>query len=490
MTPPSQKVNLGLDLQGGMHVVLQVKTDTAVEAKLNIMESQLKKELQQKGIAFSYTQKNADNGFNIKFNNPADEAEIEKTAKLFGLEPKSRSEGNLTFSLSEKDIDDIKDSAVLQSLEIIRNRVDAFGVSEPLIQRQGEDSILVQLPGVTDPERALNLIGKTAQLKFYLVNENVNKDSLKNNVVPFGTIILNEKITDASGKVVQTIPYALRDRVAMTGDSIADANVRFDQYGQPYISFSLDPLGARIFEDITAANEGKQLAIVLDDTVYSAPVINEKISGGEGMISGRFTLEQAKDLAIVLRAGSMPAEVELAEQRTVGPSLGADSIRSGIKASLIGISLICIFMIIYYRLSGVVAIIGLICNFIVLFGSLCFIKATLTMPGIAGIILTLGIAVDANVLIFERIREELRSGRSVMNAFELGYQKAFATILDSNITSLIAALVLFQFGTGPIKGFAVTLSLGLIASMFTAVFVTKTVLMEFVIRKNTKSISI
>jgi preprotein translocase subunit SecD len=254
--------------------------------------------------------------------------------------------------------------------------------------------------------------------------------------------------------------------------------------------FRFDPAGARIFEDITSNNIGRRFAIVLDDNVYSAPNIRERIPGGQGQISGSFTLQQAEDLAIVLRAGSLPAPVEILENRTVGPSLGADSIAMGVRASIIGFTLVVLFMLIYYRLSGLVANIGLMCNFVVLLGVLCLLNATLTLPGIAGIILALGIAVDANVLIFERVREELRSGRTVMNAFEIGYQKAFNTIVDANVTSLIASIVLFQFGTGPVKGFAVTLSIGLIASMFTAVFVTKTIFMTFILRNDPEKISI
>ncbi len=491
MFPLSQKVRLGLDLQGGMHVVLGVDTEKAVDAKLDSTVYQIRRELQEKNIPFAYVQKAPPRSVAVGLEGGS-QADIENIAKNYLLRSAGVSNNILTLTLENSEVDQIKDSAVRQSLEVVRNRIDAFGVSEPLIQRQGKDQILVQLPGITDPDRAINLIGQTAQLRFYLVDGNANAaTAAETGTVPYGDILLYQKVTDkATGKVTSRVPYLLKREILLTGDSLMDAGVTYNQYSEPIVSFRFDPAGARVFEDLTANNVGKQLAIVLDDNVYSAPKINERIPGGSGTISGNFTLDTAKDLAIVLRAGSLPAPVSILENRTVGPSLGRDSIESGVKASIIGLALIMIFMLIYYKLSGIVANVGLICNFIVLLGALCGLKATLTLPGIAGVILTLGIAVDSNVLIFERIREELRNGRTVLNAFEMGYQKAFATIVDANVTSLIAAVVLFQFGTGPVKGFAVTLSLGLIASMFTAVFITKTVFTEFIIRTDSKTISI
>lgn len=490
MFPLDEKIRLGLDLQGGMHVVLGVDTEKAVEAKVDNLVYQLRRELQEKNIPFTYVQKAP--GDSIKIGFEGDNAKkIADLVKEFKLSQTSSETGAITIALSSADTDEIKRNAVMQSLEVVRNRIDAFGVSEPLIQRQGTDQILVQLPGITDPDRAINLIGQTAQLKFYLVDNNVSMEDIQAGRIPFDDILLYQKVLDKNtGKVLSTTPYALKRDVVLTGDSLVDAGVVYNEYSEPVVSFKFDPTGARIFSDITANNVGKQLAIVLDDNVYSAPRINERIPGGSGTITGNFTVDTAKDLAIVLRAGSLPAPVSIQENRTVGPSLGKDSIESGVKASIIGLILITIFMVIYYRLSGIVAVVGLLCNFFVLLGALCALKATLTLPGIAGIILTLGIAVDANVLIFERIREELRQGRTVLNAFELGYQKAFATIVDANVTSLIASIVLFQFGTGPVKGFAVTLTLGLLASMFTAVFITKTVFTEFIIRSDSKTISI
>ncbi|MDR2884842.1 MAG: protein translocase subunit SecD [Deferribacteraceae bacterium] len=489
MLPLDQKVRLGLDLQGGMHVVLGVDTEKAVEARLDSIVYQMRRELQKENIPFTYVQKSLPYSINVGVENANDR--IEEMAELYLLKSDGGSATEVKYTLDSAEVERIRQNAVLQSLEVVRNRIDAFGVSEPVIQRQGLNQVLVQLPGITDPDRAINLIGQTAQLMFYLVDDTVTQQQLDSGTIPYGSMILYQRELDKnSGKVLSSTPVVVKREVILTGDNLMDAGVQYDQFNEPNVWFRFDPAGAKIFEDITTANVGKPFAIALDNNVYSAPVIRERIPGGEGSISGNFTLEQAQDLAIVLRAGSLPAPVTILENRTVGPSLGMDSIASGVKASIIGLIAIIIFMLIYYRVSGLVANMGLIFNFIVLLGALCLLKATLTLPGIAGVILTLGIAVDANVLIFERVREELRNGRTVMNAFELGYQKAFGTIVDANVTSLIASIVLFQFGTGPVKGFAVTLSLGLIASMFTAVFVTKTIFMTFIIKNDPKKISI
>jgi preprotein translocase subunit SecD len=490
MLPLSSKVKLGLDLQGGMHVVLGVDTEKAVEAKLDSLAYQLRQQLQTDNVSFSYVQKTLPYSITVGVDATSDQKAIDTAVANYLLTASGRTDTTLRYTLPDDEVARIRDSAVAQSLEVIRNRVDEFGVAEPLIQRQGTNQILVQLPGVTDPQRAVDLIGQTAQLRFYLVDDRVTQEQLESGRLPYDTILLYQKVLDENNREVSRVPYPLKRDILLTGENLMDAGVTYTQLGEPAVSFQFDQAGSKIFREITTKNTNKQLAIVLDDNVYSAPSINEPIPGGQGTISGRFTMAEANDLAIVLRAGSLPAPVNIDENRTVGASLGADSIRDGVKASVIGLAFIMVFMLIYYKLSGMVANIGLICNFVVLLGALCALQATLTLPGIAGVILTLGIAVDANVLIFERIREELRSKRTVLNAFEIGYKKAFATILDANVTSLIAALVLFQFGTGPVKGFAVTLSLGLIASMFTAVFITRTVFMEFIIHSDSQKISI
>lgn len=496
MYPLSEKIKLGLDLQGGMHVVLAVDTEKAVEAKVESLTLQIRKDLNSEKADVTYVQKEGDNRIKIGLGDNADRQKILKSIdknypalKETGFAADKKI---ITLTLDNQEIQGIKEYAVEQSLRIIRNRIDSFGVSEPLIQKQGTNRILVQLPGITDPERAINLIGQTAQLRFHIVDDKADVNAALAGNIPFGDIILYEKVVDKrTGKVLNTIPYLVKREAALTGDYITAADVRINtERNEPYVSISFDAIGSRLFEDITGLNVGKRLAIVLDDNVYSAPNLREKISGGQAMISGRFTQEEAKDLAIVLKAGSLPAPVSIAENRTVGPSLGLDSIKSGVKACIIGLIMVILFMGIYYRLSGWVANFALVLNLVLLIGVLSLFKATLTLPGIAGIVLTLGLAVDANVLIFERVREELRQGRTVLNAVEIGYAKAFWTIVDANVTSLIAAVVLFQFGTGPVKGFAVTLSVGILASMFTAIFVTRTIFMTFLYKGNVKKISI
>ena len=380
-----------------------------------------------------------------------------------------------TTKLSE----DAKKDAVERAIEIIRNRIDEFGVAEPSIQRQGQDQIVVQLPGITDRQRAVDLIGKTAHLEFKLVNSDFKKLQLaqEGNVPPEVEL----KTIERDG---EQQPVLLDKKAALTGENIVDAQVRFNQsgFGEPYVSLKFNSEGSKQFAKITQDNVGRQLAIVLDGNIHSAPVIREPIPSGEAQISGRFNFQEASDLAIVLRVGALPAPMYIEEERTIGPLLGQDSIKSGIAACAIGGAMVLIFMAVYYLLAGLIANIALVLNFIIILGSFGFLKilvpqaeVTLTLPGIAGIVLTLGMAVDANVLINERIKEELKTGRPVLSAIKNGYHKAFRTILDANITTLIAAFLLFQFGTGPIRGFAVTLSIGLIASMFTAIFVTRAI---------------
>jgi len=372
--------------------------------------------------------------------------------------------------------DDAKSDAVLRAIEILRNRIDSIGVGETVIQRQGKNGILVQLPGVTDRDSAIKLIGRVAQLEFRLVDDDPNnlKKALEGNVPP-GLIFKNIKEDDE--------PVLLKDEVALSGETISDARVDFDStgFGQPIISLTLNSQGAKIFGKLTQDNVGQRLAIILDDEVISAPNINEAILGGRAQISGQFSFEEASMLALALRSGALPAPMHIEEERTIGPLLGSDSIQAGINATLTGGALVFIFMIIYYLFAGVISCIALMINLLLIFGIMGFLnmmlpesQLTLTLPGIAGIILTLGMAVDANVLINERIREEIAGGRPLQAAVNNGFNKALKAIVDSNTTTLIAAFMLFQFGSGPIKGFAVTLSIGLIVSLFTALFVTRT----------------
>lgn len=361
---------------------------------------------------------------------------------------------------------EVRDGATERAIEIIRNRIDQFGVKEPIITRQGKNGIVVQLPGVTERQRAIELIGKTAQLEFKLVSDNMQLlKKAREGEVPEGY----ELKTDPQGKDI-----LVGEEAVLTGDALVDAVVRFDQrFNEPYVGITFNKKGAREFAKITGENIGRRLAIVLDGVVQSAPVIREKIPAGEAQITGRFSIEEANDLAIVLRAGALPAPIHIEEERTVGPLLGQDSIRSGIRATVVGGILVLLFMLIYYFLAGIIADIAMVLNLILVLGFMGLFNATLTLPGIAGLILTIGMAVDANVLINERIKEELKVGKTLRSAISAGYHKAFSAILDANVTTVAAAFILFMFGTGPIKGFAVTLTLGITASMFTAIVVTR-----------------
>ena len=393
--------------------------------------------------------------------------------------------------LDSRQAEQIKKSAIDQALETIRNRIDQFGVSEPEITLQGTDRILIQLPGVKDPQRAINLIGQTALLEFKLVDEEGNIEEALRGRVPEGDIILYQRSVDPKTGGVKKIPFLLKEKTLMTGDVLKDARVTLDsQFHEPYVALEFDDIGAKLFEQITGANVKKRLAIILDNNVYSAPVIQERIAGGRAQITGRFDTKEASDLAIVLRAGALPAPVKIIEQRTVGPSLGQDSIRQGIIATLISAALVVCFMIFYYRVAGIVADIALVLNIVLTLATLAIFRATLTLPGIAGLVLSIGMAVDANILIHERIKEELRWGKTIRAAIDQGYHRAFSAIIDSNLTTLIAGVFLYQFGTGPVRGFAVTLCIGILANIFTAIYITRWVFDFITLRMGVKKLSI
>ncbi len=491
--PPSKKIRLGLDLKGGMHLVLGVDMKKAVDAAVEKEITLLQGDLEEAKVDLDYIKRKGPTSFEIKVIIPEDLAKVKRILKRNypDLEIKAEGKDFVVVALKPKEVKRIKENAINQTLEVIRNRIDQFGVAEPTITRVGNDRILVQLPGIKDPKRAVNIIGKTARLEFKLLDEEHSvQEALKKGVPPGDEILYGKRVDKATGKVIK-VPYLVKKRVLLTGDHITDARVRIDpMYNEPYVALTFDRVGAKIFARITKENVKKRLAIILDNVVYSAPVIQEPIPNGRAQITGHFTPQEAHDLAIVLRAGALPAPVKILENRTVGPSLGRDSIRKGIKAAIVGLILVLVFMAGYYRLSGVLADVALLLNMVLIMGALSAFGATLTLPGIAGIILTIGMSVDANVLIFERIREELRLGRTVRAAVEAGFSRAFLTIFDANVTTLIAAVVLFQFGTGPIKGFAVTLSIGIVASMFTAIVFCKTVY-DFVLdRFKVKSLSI
>jgi preprotein translocase subunit SecD len=485
---PSKAVQLGLDLKGGMELLLEVQTEEAITNALSRTASDLKTAFKQERLRYNRVETTGFNKLVVEMRRPKyrDEAMALIREDYPDFIATEETETRLVLSYPESEVSRIKDNSIVQALETIRSRIDEFGVTEPTILQQGVDRILVQLPGVKDPQRAIQLVKRTAVLKFMLVNETATAES-----PPRGTVVLYSRQYDAATGQVQRSSYVLEDRVLLTGDTIKDARVRYDsQYGQPYVSMSFDKVGARIFEQVTGDHVKERLAIVLDDNVYSAPVIQERISGGEAQISGSFTPDEATDLAIVLRAGSLPAPVKILQKWTVSPTLGSDSIRKGLLSILIGFSLVIVFMSAYYRFSGLVADLALVLNILIIMAALALLQATLTLPGIAGIVLTIGMAVDANVLIFQRIREELRTGKTVRAALDSGYGKAFLTIIDANVTTLIAAVVLFQFGTGQVKGFAVTLSIGVLASMFTAIFVTRTIFESYMEGRSVENLSI
>jgi preprotein translocase subunit SecD len=494
---PTEKINLGLDLQGGIHLVMEVETQKAVEGQLDLISTDLEDTLNSKNLRFKKVSRLGGDRVSIVLFDKGTADEVQTLLKdkypRFQIQAPFDEGGflNLQLRMGETEIESIKDKSVQQALETIRNRIDQFGVSEPSIQREGKQNIVVQLPGISDPKRAIELIGRTARLEFKLVDESVNQETATPGSIPEGDEILTERSVDPDTGAVSQIQYVLQKKTLITGDLLTDAQVQIEsQYNRPYVGIEFNSVGARLFDQVTAANVGKRFAIVLDGNVYSAPVIRERISGGKAQISGSFTEKEASDLAIVLRAGALPAPVTIVQNITVGPSLGQDSINKGLFAGLVGILLVVGFMLFYYKLSGMVANLGMVLNVVFLMGALSAFGAALTLPGIAAIVLLIGMSVDANVLIFERIREELRLGKTPKAALDAGYDKAFLSIMDSHVTTLITAAVLFQFGTGPVKGFAVSLSLGVIINLFTALVATKVVFDYFLGRGRASKMSI
>ena len=496
---PNKTLNLGLDLKGGMHLLLGVNLDEALASSLNRIGVELKSFMDEEAIPYESVALLGNDALKVVLTEVGGEdklkAHLKESYNFLEVKSSNTVEGKaeIVLAYGEKDLVAFKEHTVEQTLETIRNRVDQLGLTEPEITRQGDYDILIQLPGLQDPEKAKEIIRKVALLEFKLVDEQYNvEEALKGNI-PEGDEILYEKVRDReTGEIVEERPYLVESNTLMTGEVIADASIAYDRQAgnRPIVQIRFDKRGGVLFEKISGDNVGRYLAIILDDVVYSAPVIKTKISGGEAVIEGNFSIEDAKELVIVLRAGALPATISVLEERTVGPSLGSASIRSGVIATLIGLAAVVLFIALYYGVSGLVADSVLILNFIIILGVMSLFQATLTLPGIAGIALTLGMAVDANVLIYERVREELRLGKTPRAALDAGYAKAFLTIMDSNITTLIAALVLFQFGTGPVKGFAVTLSVGIMTSLFTAVFVSHAIFDLFMSRFRIKKLSV
>lgn len=507
---PERGMTLGLDLQGGLHLVLHVDTQAASNGELDRMVQSVLREAKTPGAVAA----KAENAQVTVTLNGSDAAAVREAAgKVASDLSVTEGQGTIELSMPVSVVDAVARQALQQSVETLRNRIDQFGVVDPSIQTQGKEKIVIQLPGITDTQRALDLIGQTAVLEFRIVsgdanltevNDRINKSleldpsmetdttrlvGLVQDLLPPATELIKFQSRDEYG--VKESWIVVEDKAQLTGNLLANAGVRFDsQFNEPMVSLEFTPEGADLFEQITGQNINKQMAIVLDGVARSAPVIRSKIAGGRAQIDGIGSLEEARDVAVVLRAGALPAPVRIEEQLTVGPSLGQDSIDKGVLATAVGSVAVILFMLIYYRLSGVIAIIALGANLVLLLGLLGLFNATLTLPGIAGIALTIGMAVDGNVIIFERIREEIRAGKNARAAVATGFDRAFWAIADSNITTIIAGLILYQFGTGPIKGFAVTMTVGILTTLFAVLFVSRLMFDLYLRNRNPETLSI
>jgi preprotein translocase subunit SecD len=474
----SNPMSLGLDLKGGIHLVLDVDVDKAVEYSVEEDIDTARQALRKEKIRYRKLAAEAQT-LSITIKNDADvaaaEALLAETFPSYSMAPAAAN--IIALTLKDDVAKETREFAVDQAIEVIRGRIDALGTTEPVIIKQGKHRILVQIPGYEDTAHAKDLIGRTAQLEFKLVDEKGDLEKALNGRIPAGDIIMYGPEQSRGTQKSYRQPYLLKKRTELSGNEIADARVSIDSRFNEYaVTLKFNSKGSRKFDKLTAAHIGERFAIVLEGVVNSAPVIRERISGGTAQITGSFSPAEARDLAIILRAGALPAPVKIVEERSIGPSLGQDSIDQGMNSIIIGMIMVLVFMGIYYRMFGLVANIALAFNMLLILAAMSMIGGTLTLPGMAGIVLTIGMAVDANVLIFERIREELRLGKTPLAAIDGGYDKAFSTIVDANITTLIAAIVLFQFGSGPVKGFAITLSVGILASMFTAITVTRAVI--------------
>lgn len=461
---PRSQLSLGLDLQGGSSILLEVDLKEVAHDSLASLMDELRRAFRQKRIGYFDLKLDSKNVLHFKLRSLEDTDNAKSIIRSlfadFAIEVDQT--GGVVVAPTPSFIQEKEDSAVTQSIEIVRRRIDEMGTKEPSIQKQGKNRILVQLPGVGDPTEVKNLLGKTAKLTFQLLHPTLSPAHLQGRGVPVGYEIL-----PGSHEERQT-SYLVKKKVEVGGEMLTSAGV--DAQGEAKVAFSFDAVGARKFADVTRANIGRPFAIILDKKVISAPVIESVIPSGRGVITGRFSLEEARNLSILLRAGALPAPLNVLEEKTVGPELGSDSIKAGEMATLIAIVAVFCFMFLFYGiLFGTIANICLFVNFVLLFAGLSLLGATLTLPGIAGIALTLGMAVDANILIYERIREEVKDNMPPLSAIGAGYNRAMATILDSNITTLIGAALLYQFGNGPVRGFAVTLALGILISMFTAI---------------------
>ncbi len=496
--PPKEKINLGLDLRGGMHLLLQVHTEDALRADTDSDMAALLDRAKEKGVVGLKARRTADSTFTVTATSEQRDTLSDLTQRYLPRWNVSRSGDDMVFTMKSNEVNTIRNAAVNQAKTTIDNRINQFGVTEPLIQPTSTGyRIVVQLPGVDDPERVRRLIKNTAFLEFRVVKVPKggggvgSREELLANLggqVPDDLEIM-EGDRRENNAVVGKMYYAVEKRRTVTGRDLSNATASRGQFGQPNVEFTLTPSGAQAFGDLTGKNVGNGLAIVLDGRVVSAPVIKSKISD-RGQIEGNFTAQEVQDLVLVLKSGALPASITYLEERTVGPSLGREAIRDGLLAGSVGTLLVIFVMLLYYKLSGVNAVLALLLNVLILFGGMGMFHSTLTLPGIFGIILTIGMAVDANVLVFERIREEMRAGRTVRSSIDQGFDRAFTSIIDTHVTTMVSSLLLFQFGTGPIKGFAVTLFIGLLASLFTAVFVSRWIFDLVLSRRKVQKLSI
>lgn len=505
---PKTRFNLGLDLQGGTHLLLGIDLRRAILGEADNYTREIEELADREGLDVASVERDFDST-KIKIS-LSDKSEMEALEKLvqerfqvLSIVDSNPADSELLLDVTESRKSEVEQQTIAQALETLRNRLDEFGVAEPSIQAHGKDQIVIQLPGLSDPKRAEAVLGRTARLEFKIVKDGAVSDlelqtwvdeakkqlpekykpedlnRLLQDKLPAGTQVLMQENKDPTTGQVSSRPQLLSSRAELTGDMLDDARLGTDQYGRPAVDLRLDPHGTEVLDRVTAENINKKLAIILDDKVYSDPVIGSRISDGRPQItfgnlkSRQEILEEARDLSLVLRAGALPAPVEILESRSVGPSLGQDSIEKGKNAMMLGVALVMLFMLVVYRMSGIVANLIIVANVLFTLACLAGLNATITLPGIAGILISIGMAVDANVIIYERMREELRSGKSILSSIGLGFDRAHLTILDSNLTTMITAVILLQYGTGPIKGFAITLIFGLIANYFTAVWFTR-----------------
>jgi preprotein translocase subunit SecD len=494
--PPAQKVNLGLDLKGGVHMVMRVQTDAALRLETETTVERLRETLARAGVQYATLEASGPTTFVVE-GIQNDQAFRQAAVEVDTVYARSSGAGSYTYTMRPNIASQLREETVTQALQTIERRVNDLGVAEPIVARHSTaDQILVQLPGVTDVARAKEIIRSTALLELKIVemgpfpSEDAARQAYANNLPPDLAIVAgSEDVAATGGGTPATVYYVVRRVAPITGRDLRNARPSLDENSLPAVGFSLNQDGARRFGQLTEQNIGRQLAIILDNRVFSAPVVQSRITD-EGQITGSFTQQEAQDLSLILRSGALPAPMDFLEERTVGPSLGADSIRAGVTAAVGGLMLVMLFMLLYYRLAGLNALTSIVANLVILLGMMAYLGATMTLPGFAGFILTIGIGVDSNVLIFERIKEELAAGKPVKTAINAGFDRVWWTIVDTHVASLIAAAFLFQFGTGPIRGFATSLAIGLAANVFTAIFVSRTMFEIVLSRRRVATLSI